>query len=914
MESLRTGREGLEQNEIGVRMKEFGPNRLPVKQKAIYLKFLIQFRNLFNILLILAAALSFVEGLASPDQNSVNLGTVILMVVLISIGFSLVQERRAERTMEAIRELVPQSTKAIREGKETQIPVIGVVPGDVLVLEEGDRIPADARIIEGYNLNVDNSSITGESDPQPRSAAGVAVQGGTDITSWKNLVFAGTTVLTGTGKAVVLATGPDTQFGRIVSLALQVQEPPSPLQMELNRTARLNFYVAILVGFAFFLVAVLYLNIGLTMGILFMIGVMISLVPEGMQVTVTLALALSSMAMARRNMVVKRLSAVETLGSATVICVDKTGTITEGQMTAKKIWLDGQILDVSGEGYEPSGTVSSTSGPVDCSERKDMQRLCQTILIDNNASLSPPSEKGSRRWTAVGDPMEAALIVLAKKARADTDRIISDHPRVGQIPFDPVRKMMTTLAKDGNGKITAFAKGAAVDVLDRCVSLQRGDDVRPLTDADRGHAVQAMNELSQQGFRVLAIAYRTMDQVPEEPDPEKIESGLTFLGLVAFLDPPRAEVPEAVRRARSAGLRIFMLTGDHELTAQSVARRVGIITSDQAVIMTGHQMGMMDDAELSLKLSAREMVFARITADQKLRVVRLLQKAGEVVAVTGDGVNDSPALLEGDIGIAMGLSGTDVARESADMVLLDDNFASIVNSIEEGRAVFDNLKKFMLYVFTHNWAELVAFVVFILLRTPLPLTIIQILAIDLILEIPPSLSLTLDPPAPDAMERPPRSRSSRIFGISSLARTFVIGVVIGSFALVLCLELWSQHGWVLGLDSMSDHNGYLLGTTTVFAGIIAGQLGTMLIVRSTPFYLPWRAREHNWWLVAAVIMEVGMLLIMIYFPPLQLALGTAALPWESWAALYAIVPIVVFLDVLRRSLAKRVGRRDRHGM
>jgi magnesium-transporting ATPase (P-type) len=914
MESLHTGRGGLTEDEIKVRIKEFGPNQLPIKRRAVYLKFIVQFRNLFNILLILAAILSFIEGFASGDQSSVDLGAVILMVVLISIVFSLVQERRAERTMQAIRELVPQSTKAIRDGKEAQVPVTEVVPGDVLVFEEGDRVPADARIIESYNFNVDNSSITGESDPQPRSAEGGAVQDGSAITSWKNLVFAGTTVLTGTGTAVVLATGPNTQFGRIVSLALEVQEPLSPLQMELNRTARLNFYVAILVGFAFFLVSVFYLNIGLTLGLLFMIGVMISLVPEGMQVTVTLALALSSLAMAKRNMVVKRLSAVETLGSATVICVDKTGTITEGQMTAKKIWLGGELMEVSGEGYEPSGSVSSTGGVVKCSDRKDLLRLSEAILIDNNASLAPPSETGSKRWTAVGDPMEAALIVLAHKAGYEPRKINSDFHREGQIPFDAFRKMMTTLAKDGNGDVSAFVKGAAVEVLERCVSVQWGDVVRPLTSGDRTQIVQAINDFSGHALRVLAIANRTLGDIPKTLDPEKVESGLVFLGLVAFLDPPRAEVPEAVRKARVAGLRIFMLTGDHELTAESIARKVGIITSDEAVILTGNQMGLMDDDELSLKLKASEIVFARITADQKLRVVRLLQRAGEVVAVTGDGVNDSPALLEGDIGIAMGRSGTDVARESADMVLLDDNFASIVSSIEEGRAVFDNLKKFMIYVFTHNWAELVAFIAFVLLRTPLPLTIIQILAIDLILEIPTSLSLTLDPPAPDTMGHHPRSRTSSIFSISALARTLAIGAVIGVFALILCLNVWSQHGWTLGIGSMSDHNGYLLGTTIMFAGIIAGQLGTLFIVRLNPSLLRWKDRVHNRWLAGAVLLEIGLLLTMVYVPFLQVALGTAALPLESWTMLYAVVPIIVLLDLFSRLMIKRLGHTSRKQM
>jgi magnesium-transporting ATPase (P-type) len=412
--------------------------------------------------------------------------------------------------------------------------------------------------------------------------------------------------------------------------------------------------------------------------------------------------------------------------------------------------------------------------------------------------------------------------------------------------------------------------------------------------------------LSGQAFRVLAVAYRNVSAMPDMTDPEMVEKETRVPGLGRVPGP--ATKGGAGSGKESAGRRPPDLhaDGDHELTAESIARKVGIITSDAAMIVTGGQMEDMTDQELSEKLTTDEIVFARITAHQKLRVVRLLRGAGEVVAVTGDGVNDSPALMEGDIGIAMGRSGTDVARESADMVLLDDNFASIVNSIEEGRAVFDNLKKFMLYVFTHNWAELVAFIVFILLRTSLPLTIIQILAIDLILEIPTSLSLTLDPPAPDTMGRSPRSRSSRIFDLSALARTMTTGVVIGVFALMLCLNVWSQHGWTLGTGSMSDQNGYLLGTTTVFAGIIAGQLGTVITVRSNTIAVPWNGGKHNRWMALAVLIEFGLLVAMVYVPPLQMALGTAALPVEAWIMLYSVVPIVVLLELLRRTVAKRL--------
>jgi potassium/sodium efflux P-type ATPase len=619
--------------------------------------------------------------------------------------------------------------------------------------------------------------------------------------------------------------------------------------------------------------------------------------------------------MARRNVVVKRLSAVETLGSATVICVDKTGTITEGQMTAKRIWVGGLTYDVTGEGYEPTGVITIDGRDWNALDRPDLRPLLLACALNNNASLTPPIGPNAR-WKAIGDPTEAALLVLASKSGMQQKDLTVSHPRIGLIPFDTTRKMMTSVNRaEGTGTMVSV-KGAGTEVLSRCTRVIWEDAIIPLTDEIRRKILDRMDSFAFEAFRVLAFAQRDLSGPPSDLSSVSIEADLTFVGMVALHDPPRAEVSKAVQMARGAGIRVMMLTGDHELTARAIAQRVGIVT-DSGVVMTGRQLEGLSDERLSESLDAPELVFARITAGQKHRIVRLLRSKGEVVAVTGDGVNDVPALLEADIGVAMGASGTDVAREAGDMVLLDDNFASIVGSIEEGRAAFDNLKKFLVYVFTHNWAELVAFIAFVLLQTPLPLAVVQVLAIDLFLEIPSSLSLTLDPPDKGTMDRPPRSRTARIFDASALSRTLYMGAIIGVFALFWCFNIWSQHGWHIGLDSLADSTAYLQGTTVMMVGIMAGQLATLIIVRSDVRSNFTLFGTRNKWILRALLIEMAMLLALIYLPFLQTIFRTAAIPPIYWVLLYSIVPVLLAIEVLRRAITRwaygkaRAGPSDR---
>jgi magnesium-transporting ATPase (P-type) len=905
-DSLKTNSTGLTTDEADERLKQNGYNIIPERRKfRLYKKLIIQFKNLFNILLLIAALLSFITGLSANDMGSIQMGIAILGVVIISVLFNLFQEHRAERAVEAIRNLVPMNARVIRDGQTKQIPIKNIIPGDIISLEEGDKIPADSRIISSYEFSVDNSTLTGESEPQPRSSNVSTGSSTNQIIECLNVVLAGTTVASGSATALVFATGLNTQFGKIVTIAQTIEEPPSPLQREIDYTAKLNFGAAIGVGIIFLTIVFFFLHLQLSESILFMIGVMISLVPEGLQITITLSLAISSLSMAKRNVIVKRLSSVETLGSATVICSDKTGTITTGQMTVRKIWIGGQTFDVTGEGYEPEGSIFLKGNYVNFSDREDLYKLCQVATLDNKATLVPPLDRKKSRWTALGDSTDAALLVLVAKAGIQYKQELIQNPRVGMIPFESTRKMMTSIHKGTNEKLTAYVKGAGNEILSKCTSVYWDKQIIPLAEELTKQIRTEIDNLARQAYRVLALAIRNIPNDQQKFDAKSVENTLTFIGLVAIYDPPRRDVPNAVQKAQNAGVRIIMMTGDHELTAEAIARKVGIITSKSYVVTTGYKLADMSDDELNKLLDVPDVVFARITPEQKLRIVRVLKSKGETVAVTGDGANDAPALLEADIGIAMGITGTDVARESADMILMDDNFASIVNGIEQGRSVFDNLQKFNVYVFSHNWAELATFIAFVLLQTPLPLAIVGILLIDLVLDIPPSLALTLEPPEPGIMERPPRKKENRLFNIKSLARSGYIGLFIGTFALVWCFNAWSQTGWSIGQLLITDHTAYLKGTTIVIVGIMAGQLGMLIATRTNIKSTFSISLRHNKWLLISILIELLILFAVVYIPFFNPVFNTISLHPLEWLLLYSIVPIVILFEEVRKFLLRK---------
>jgi Ca2+-transporting ATPase len=904
LDELGTTSTGLASEEARLRLQKYGPNVLPPARKQnVTQKFIAQFKNLFNILLLVASLLSFATGLYFGDSGSIQMGLAIFSVVVLNAFFSLFQEYRAEQAVQAISRLVPINAKVMRDGQLTEVNATEIVPGDIVVLEEGDRVPADVRLTNAFEVSVDNSILTGESEPQRRFATmtpGIRVY---NLSDYQNIVFAGSTIVSGIGRGLVLQTGRNTEFGRIVSLSSEIKEPLSPLQKQIDYTAKINFLVAILVAAVFFVVANALTNLKIIDSLLFAIGVLISLVPEGFQLTVSLSLALTALAMSKKNVVVKRLSSVETLGSTTVMCVDKTGTITSGEMMVKRLWTYGEVFEVTGDGYSPDGFVTVQNRRINRPERPHVFKLFEVAAFCNNAKLNAPSDR-IPRWTVLGDPTDGAFLVFAGKGDFNVSEAMAQNPRIGLIPFDSKRRLMTSIHRTSNGTIVAYSKGASNEILSRCSTIFWQNGYIPLDDQQRNTLRRQIDEFAAEGFRVLAMAMRVLPNEMKEFTSEEVEEKLTFLGLAALFDPPRPLIEAAVSEARNAGMRVIMVTGDHELTAEAIAKRIRIITSPEHVVISGSQLSLLSDGELSDILNKREIVFARTTPEQKLRVVRALKAKGETVAVTGDGVNDAPALMEAEVGIAMGVGGTDVARESADMVLLDNNLVSLVEGVKLGRSVFDNLKKFVYYVFTHNWAELATFVAFVLLQVPLPLLVVQVLAIDLGMDVAPSLALIMEPPEPSIMKRAPRHSGTRLIDAPLLLRSLFVGVIISTGALVWAFHTWMTGGWSFGQMTVGDPWIYAKGTTVVLVGIMAGQLGNFFSARTSSESAFRLSPLRNRWLFFGIFAQLAILASIVYIPVLEPMFRTAPLSLIDWIILYGLAPMVLLIEEVRKLLTK----------
>ena len=701
--------EGLSQAEAAERLRMFGPNTiLEIKGKSLILKFLANFTHLLAILL-------WVGGIVALTAGMPQLAVAIWLVNVINGAFSFGQEYKAEKATEALKKLLPSYARVLRAGQEARILAEELVPGDVILLEEGDRISADARLVEENEMRVDQSTLSGESHPVRKTSATV-LSVSLIRAELPDLIYSGTTVAAGTGRAVVFATGMETEFGKIAHLTQTVGEELSPLQKEMERVTKTISLLAAGIGVLFFVAGVILAGASLAEAFISALGMTVAFLPEGMPPMVTLSLAMGVQRMARRGALIKRLSSVETLGSATVICTDKTGTLTQNEMTVREIWLPGRKLEVTGVGYAPDGHILNGGRPVSApvsSENRDgdLPQLLVAAGLCNNARLLPPGGD-LPQWTILGDPTEACLLVAAAKGGVDLGAENRCTPRIREIPFDSRRKRMSTIHQDGRERLV-YVKGAPKEVLALCSHLWRDGDTAELDDAHKDEIAAANDSFARGGLRVLAFARRTLPEERLEYTSEVIEQNLTFLGLMAMMDPPRPEVAEAVRKCHTAGIRIIMITGDYGLTAESIARRIGIVQSNNPRIITGVELDSLDEAALREALK-EEVIFARVAPENKLRLVTTLKEMGEIVAVTGDGVNDAPALKKADIGVAMGIAGTDVAHEAADMILTDDNFASIIHAIEEGRAVFANIRKFIKYVFNSNLAEAMPFMVSIL--------------------------------------------------------------------------------------------------------------------------------------------------------------------------------------------------------
>jgi Ca2+-transporting ATPase len=862
-------RSGLSAKEAARRLAEYGPNELRVARMVSPWSVLLeQFKNVLILILLVAVALSAILGHATE-------AAVIAVIVLFAALLGFAQEYRAERTLEALRQMAAPTARALRDGDETDVAAAELVPGDVVVLRAGDKVPADGRLGEVVSMQVEESALTGESFPVEKQAATLS-EGELGLGDRANMAYAGTAVTHGRGRAVVVATGAETEFGAIARMLETIERGKSPLQLNLDKVAMILARTALVI-------VLIVVGLGLLRGepilemLLFGTAVAVAVVPEALPAVITISLTIAAQRMVRRRALVRRLPAIETLGSISVIGSDKTGTLTKDQMAARQLYVGGQMLTVSGAGYEPRGDFSLNGTRIE-----PTAALIEALRAAALASDTQIIRGEDGEWQVRGDPTEGALVVAAAKAGLEKPRLDEEFPRVHEIPFTSETKRMTTLHTTPNGTV-AYAKGAPEVILESCTNQFSISGETALDDAARAECLETAREMASDALRVLAVARRS------DADLETAEHGMTFLGLIGMIDAPRPEAREAVQTCERAGIKPVMVTGDHPLTAQAIARELGILKSGRTV--TGAELEAMNDAELDRAIETIE-VYSRVSPADKLRVVTAWQKKGQSVAMTGDGVNDAPALKKADIGVAMGITGTDVSKEAAAMTLTDDNFASIVAAVEEGRGVFGNIKKYLMYLLSANLGEIGLLVGASLLGKPLPLSAVQILYVNLATDGLPALALSVDPPERDLMRRPPRRREAGIFN-----RRVVTLIAVGgawSAIVTLCMFTWALSSGRRLAEAM---------TMTLVTLVILELLKSFSFrsdrnsVLDTPF--------ANKWLNLAVLWEIVLLVMVINLPFLQDAFGTTGMSAAEWAIVAAsALTIVPALEI-----AKRVSRR-----
>lgn len=873
LSSLGSSVAGLSHSEAARRRSEFGTNEVVrLRGKPALVRFAAQFTHFFAVVLWLAASMALFAEWRQPGGGMGRLAIAIIGVIVVNGVFSFAQESRAERAVAALQQLLPNRVRAVRGGVVEEVPAPDLVPGDVVLLESGDIVPADCRVIDALAARVNTSAMTGEAAAESRDAE----PDGEPLTRSRNVLLAGTFLVSGHVRALVFATGMGTEIGRIARLAQSGAPGPSPLQREIVRIGRIVAIFATAVGVLFFFLG-RAIGLPLWTNVLFGIGIIVANVPEGLLPTVTLALAMGSQRMAKRRALIRRLPAVETLGCATVICTDKTGTLTENRMAPARLYAGSSFHAVDADALERLGAESPAL--FRCAQH------CHDLI---------ESRGGDGGTQLLGDPMELALVTMAVAAIGS----VPPARRTGEIPFDSERKRLTTLHEMG-GVTLAYTKGAPETVLPLCA----------LDSAARTEALRAADAMAGDGLRVLAFAHRELR--PGDP-PEK---GLEFAGLVGLLDPPRPEVPDAIRRCREAGIRVVMVTGDHPRTAAALARSIGLACG---TVLSGPQVQKMSDEQLQIALDTPDLHFARLDPADKRRVIEGFRRKREIVAATGDGVNDAPALRAADIGIAMGISGTDVAREAADVVLVDDNFASIVDAVEEGRAVFANIRKFLAYILTSNVPELVPYLAMVLFRVPLAMTIMQILAVDLGTDMLPALALGAERAPPGTMKRPPRRRDDRLLDPALLLRAYgFLGILEAAGSMFAFFSVLTAAGWHPGAALAADDPLYLRATTACLATVVVMQVANLFVCRDEREAVTARGLFENPLLLAGIAAELALIALIVYTPAGHAIFGTAPLRGRDWLVALPFAVALLLGEELRKKLVRGRKRfaapRDRVG-
>jgi Ca2+-transporting ATPase len=876
---------GLSEGLAAERSSEFGPNRLEeIGRVSPWRQFASQFTE-FIVLVLIAAAV--VSGILQEWMDAI----AILVIVVLNAILGFVQQYRAERALEALKKMAAPLARVIRDGETRSVPAEELVPGDVIALEMGDLVPADARLLEDHLLQVDEASLTGESVPVKKRAH-VVLSEDAPLGDRCNMVYSSTVVSYGKGTAVVTDTGMRTELGKIAHLVQTVGREQTPLQEQLDRLGKLLVYGCLVV------VAVVF-GLGLWRGVppvemfLTAVSLAVAAIPEGLPAVVTIALALGMRRMVQRNALIRKLPSVETLGSATIICTDKTGTLTQSEMTVRNIGLLGRTIDVTGEGYDPEGDFRVDGRPIDQSEA-DLQLALKIGVLCNNASLRRTDGDGSR-WRIVGDPTEGALLTAAGKAGLWRSDLETEYSMLEELPFDSNRKRMTTIWRDSDGGSTAYVKGAPDVIVGLCTRVQDNGRVRPANDEDRERLLSLNNHLAGEAMRVLAVAYRDLEDESAEPTVAEVERELVFAALLAMKDPPRPEAKEAIATARRAGLEVVMITGDHKSTAVAIAKELELYR-DGDIAFTGPELDVIDDERLS-EVVEKVRVYARVSPEHKLRIVRAWESQGHIVAMTGDGVNDAPALKEAHIGIAMGITGTDVSKEASDMILTDDNFASIVAAVEEGRAIFDNIRRFVHFLVSCNIGEVLAMFLASLLGLPLPLLPIQILWVNLATDSLPALALGVEPAEPGGMERPPRPRSEGVITRRIASIMVMQGTIIGLLTLAAFLIEY------LVIGGGVDKARVIAFSTTIFAQNVHA-----FNVRSNKYSLFQIGVFSNPWLVVSFVVVILSGLAVIYVPFLQPIFKTMPLTAQDWMVVVGlgVMPLIIveFVKLVNRRLGR----------
>lgn len=855
---LGTGPQGLSSEEARARLEKFGPNELAEKKRTSpFMMFLSQFTDFMIVVLIAAAVIS---GLIGEMLDA----AAILVILVLNALIGFIQEYRADRAMAALKRMALPESTVVRDGRITRLKETLLVPGDIILLETGAIVPADVRLMESFNLRIEEAALTGESVPVEKNTKVLTAD--LPVSDQLNMAFKGTVITYGRGRAIVAATGMNTELGKIAALLQEEGEQKTPLQKKLTGFGkRLALAVLAICAFIFFT--------GIARGeepllmLLTAVSLAVAAIPEALPAVITISLAIGARKMVQRNALVRKLPAVETLGSVTYICSDKTGTLTQNRMSVEKLYFDGKLLELNAA---PEGAVG-------------LELLFRAMALNNDSFRDAEGR-------AAGDPTETALLEAAAARGFEKNEVEKELPRIAEVPFDSERKRMTTFHRGGKGRITQYTKGAVDSLLERSERAWSSGGPGKL---DPRKFEEANERMSADGLRVLCVAMREWDGLPAEVSPDSVETGLTILGLVGMMDPPRQEIPDAIKMCKTAGIRPVMITGDHPVTARAIAERIGLAENDDAV-MTGAELEKLSLEEFESSVD-KIKVYARVVPEQKIKIVQALQDRGNIVAMTGDGVNDAPALKRADIGIAMGITGTDVSKESSHMILLDDNFASIVRAVREGRKIYDNIRKFIKYLLTTNSGEIWVLFVPPFFGLPLPLLPIQILWVNLVTDSLPALALSAEPAEPDIMERPPRDPRESVFAHGLGRHVIWVGILMA--AIVLFLQAYTVVNDI-------EHWQTLVFTTLCFC-----QLSHVLAIRSDRESLFQQGLFSNKLLLGAVALTFGLQLLIIYVPVFNPIFKTQPLTANEILACVALSSLVFIAVELEKYSRRRAGRR-----